>query len=47
MAYAASTPGSTAYGFQGYRVLRTVPSSLSDWIRSVVAKRGWRPTNFH
>lgn len=45
--YEASTPGSTAYGFQDFRVLRTVPSTLSDWVRRVVANRGWRPTNFH
>lgn len=45
--YDTSTPGSTAYGFQDFRVLPRVPSSLTKWIRSVVAKYGWQPTNFH
>jgi hypothetical protein len=45
--YDSSTPGSTAYGFQSFRLLPSVPAGLSGWIRSVVAKRGWHPTNFH
>jgi hypothetical protein len=48
--YDTSTPGSTAYGFKGFDVLPGVPSNrphLAKWIRSVVARRGWKPTNFH
>ena len=41
-----SSPGATAYGFQGFSVLRRVPSKLSGWIRWVAGKRGWHPTNF-
>lgn len=47
--YDTARPGSTAYGFEGFDVLLTVPShkpALTSWIRSVVAKRGWHPTNF-
>ena len=46
--YETSTPGSTAYGFEGFDVLLKVPShpqAVRTWIRSVVAKRGWHPTN--
>lgn len=45
--YETATPGSTAYGFQDFRVSSRVPSSLAKWIRGVVVKRGWRPSNFH
>ena len=41
-----SKPGVTAYGFAGFVVQHRVPSKLSGWIRRVVAKRGWHPTNF-
>jgi hypothetical protein len=46
----ATTPGATAYGFQGFDVLPKVPAksvSLARWIRRVVATRGWHPANFH
>lgn len=45
--YSGSEPGSTAYGFQSFDVLPNVPASSSGWVRSVVAARGWHPTNFH
>jgi hypothetical protein len=48
--YDTSTPGSTAYGFKAFDVLLGAPSDrprLTKWIRSVVAARGWHPTNFH
>ena len=47
--YDASEPGATAYGFEGFDVLGKVPAKvpgLSAWIRRVVAKRSWHPTNF-
>ena len=48
--YDTSTPGATAYGFTGFDVLLTVPSNrphLAKWIRGVVARKHWKPTNFH
>lgn len=48
--YDTATPGSTAYGFKDFDVLLTVPSNrpqLAKWIRGMVAKRDWRPVNFH
>jgi hypothetical protein len=46
--YETSTPGDTAYGFQGFEVLPKVPggnAALSRWIRRVVAEQRWDPTN--
>lgn len=45
--YDTATPGATAYGFTNFDVRLAVPSRLSDWVRGVVAKRGWQPANFH
>jgi len=48
--YDTSTPGATAYGFKDFDVLPTVPSNrpqLAKWIRGVVARKHWQPTNFH